>query len=127
MASATTVVDVVGGVRFAGPPAARWQDGTLAIDLPVSTRTAAHAIVTATLVAGADVLGELTVEADLADGEATMTLGAGELIAAGDPRIASLALADAMIVTTNAGEQRWTDFWRGARALRTADTAEGSP
>lgn len=117
MASATTTVDVVGGVRFAAPPTARWQDGRLAIDVPVSTRTAAHATVTATLVAGTEVLGELTGDADIGEGEATITLGAGELIAADDPRVASLALVDGTLMTTEGGADRWTDFWRGRRAL----------
>jgi hypothetical protein len=120
MAGAAVTVEVVGGVRFAGPMTSRWQDDRLLVDIPISTRTAAHVTVRGELHAGRDVLAELTGEADVGDGEATITLDAGALIAADDPRLAALSLIDGIAVTTTAVDERWTDFWRGPRPITAA-------
>ena len=118
LASAVTSVEVVGGVRFAGPPTARRDGGRLVIDLPVSTRTATHATVRAELHAGGALIAELTGEADLAEGDGVVTLDAGPNLAADDPRASTLVLVDGGVAAALAGEpERWTDFWRGARSV----------
>jgi hypothetical protein len=118
LASAVTSVEVVGGVRFAGPPTARWVDGRLLIDVPVSTRTAAHATVRAELHAGGALIAELTTVADVPEGNSVVTLDGGPSLAEGDPRAGALELVDGGVAASVAGEpERWTDFWRGARPV----------
>lgn len=120
MASALAAVDVTAGVRLTGPVTARRENGRLLIDVGVSSRAVAQATVTAELRAGGEVVAEISGDAQVAEGGSVITLDAGDLIAADDPRAGALALADATVLTSEAGSARWTDFWRGERSVAQA-------
>ena len=117
MATAVIAIDVVTGIRFTGPPIAHRDGGRLLVDIPITTKSAAHVTIRGELRAGGETLAELTGEADVAEGAGVVTLDAGSLIAADDPRASTLALADVTATTANDGSEHWTDFWRGSRRI----------
>jgi hypothetical protein len=117
LGAAALALEIVGGVRFAGPLAARWDGDRLVIDVPVSTRTAAHAVVRGQLHAAGAPIAEVTAEVDLAEGPTVIHLDAGSALAPGDPRAAALTLVDATAGTRDGTTERWTDFWRGVRVV----------